>query len=242
MSDDVAVILLAAGRSERMGGEDKLWADLHGEPVVAWSLRALARLDGVGGTVVVAPSARFETLRAFVDYAGLGPMRLVEGGPRRQDSVAAGIAVAPEARWYLVHDAARPLVSRELAKLVLAAARKHGAAVPVVPVHDTIKRVEDGRVVETIDRAPLRAVQTPQAFAAGLLQRAHAEVRADATDDASMLEQIGVTVATVDGDPVNLKLTTPADLLVARALLAARGDAGTHEAAEGAEAGKGGAR
>ena len=236
MSDDVAVILLAAGRSERMGGEDKLWADLHGEPVLAWSLRALARLEGVGGTVVVAPSARFETLRAFVDYADLGPMRLVEGGPRRQDSVAAGIAVAPEARWYLVHDAARPLVSREMAARVLAAARKHGAAVPVVPVNDTIKRVEDGRVVETVDRTPLRAVQTPQAFAAHLLQRAHAEVRADATDDASMLERLGIPVATVEGEPTNLKVTTPADLAVARALLAARQAVGAGDAGEGGAA------
>ena len=104
---------------------------------------------------------------------------------------------------------------------VLDAARAHGAAIPVVPVVDTVKRVDAlGRVVETLDRGTLRAVQTPQGFAGPLLRRAHAEVRADATDDASMVEALGAPVMTVPGSPANLKVTTPADLVLARALLA----------------------
>ncbi|MEX2373014.1 MAG: 2-C-methyl-D-erythritol 4-phosphate cytidylyltransferase, partial [Dehalococcoidia bacterium] len=151
------------------------------------------------------------------------------GGPR--DSVAAGIDAAPDAEWYLVHDGARPLLTPALVARVVQAARRTGAAVPGVPVVDTIKRVRrtpDSRtpdaesIEETVDRTALRAVQTPQAFRSDLLRRAHAEVTADATDDASMLEALGIPVALVEGDRANLKVTTPADLVLARALLAER--------------------
>ncbi|MEX2445873.1 MAG: 2-C-methyl-D-erythritol 4-phosphate cytidylyltransferase, partial [Dehalococcoidia bacterium] len=129
---------------------------------------------------------------------------------------------APEAAWYLVHDGARPLATPALAARVLQAAREHGAAVPGVPVVDTVKRVDGtGRVLDTFDRAELRAVQTPQAFRGELLRRAHAEVREDVTDDAAMLERLGCPVVVVDGDPANRKVTTPEDLVIARALLAA---------------------
>ncbi|MBM3140010.1 MAG: 2-C-methyl-D-erythritol 4-phosphate cytidylyltransferase [Chloroflexi bacterium] len=222
----VAAILIAAGRSQRMGGADKLWAELDGVPLVGWSLRALAAMADVGEVVVVAPAARHAALLALAGEAPAS-VRCVEGGARRQDSVAAGVAAAPGAAWYLVHDAARPLVTAALARSVLAAARDgSGAAIPAVAPTDTIKRVDGaGRVVETLDRAWLRAVQTPQAFAGELLRRAHAEVHADVTDDASMVERLGVAVAVVPGDPRNLKVTTPADLVVARALLAAEREA-----------------
>lgn len=205
-----------------MGGTDKIWSDLGGRPVLAHSLATFAALGAVARIVVVAPAAQHEAVRALAP-AGV-VLTCVEGGARRQDSVAAGLAAAPEAAWYLVHDGARPLVTVALVERVLEAARREGAAIPVVPVVDTIKRVDsDARVVETVDRAPLRAVQTPQAFAGPLLRRAHLEVTEDATDDASMLERIGVPVMTVAGDPENLKVTTPADLVLARAWLAERG-------------------
>ena len=219
-AERIAVILLAAGSSTRMLGVDKVWATLGGEPVIAHSLRAARDLDGVTDVIVVTSAARHAAVEACAAEIGVA-VRCVEGGARRQDSVAAGLAAAPDADWYLVHDAARPLAGTALFAAVLDAARANGAAIPVVPVVDTVKRVDaDGRVLDTLDRSALRAVQTPQGFAGALLRRAHAEVRTDATDDASMVEAIGVPVMTVPGSPANLKVTTPADLVLARALLA----------------------
>jgi 2-C-methyl-D-erythritol 4-phosphate cytidylyltransferase len=223
-----AAILLAAGSSARMGGEDKLWADLGGEPLIARSLRTLASLDAIDIVVLVAPADRHLMLRSLAGEAPV-ELRAVEGGARRQDSVAAGLAAVPEAAWVLVHDGARPLLSAVLSGRLLDAAREHGAAIPAVPVADTLKRVDAaGRVTESVDRTPLRAVQTPQAFAADLLRRAHAEsdgTATGATDDATLVERLGEPVWTVEGDARNLKVTTPADLALARALLDAADEA-----------------
>jgi len=226
----VAVVLLAAGNSSRMGGEDKLWAGLGGAPLVAHSLRTLGTLPAVTVIAIVAPTARHKALRTLAATLPRSvAVRCVEGGAQRQDSVAAGLAAAPEAGWVLVHDAARPLVSAALAERVLAAARVCGAAIPAVPVADTIKRVTtedeagDARVVATLDRSPLRAAQTPQGFDAALLRRAHALAASapGTTDDAALVERLGLPVAVVSGEPQNLKVTTPGDLAIVRALLAA---------------------
>lgn len=225
MPPDAVAILLAAGSSTRMGSIDKLWVELDGSPLIAHALRTLAALPEVSAVVVVTPTAQHAALQALA--AGLPvSVRCVEGGMRRQDSVAAGIAAAPDAEWYLVHDGARPLAGLELCARVLAAARERGAAIPAIPVADTIKRVDgDGLVAETLDRAPLRAVQTPQAFAGALLRRAHEHALAtgsEGTDDASLVEALGEPVATVPGEAANLKVTTPADLELVRALVAMR--------------------
>ncbi|MDA0351460.1 MAG: 2-C-methyl-D-erythritol 4-phosphate cytidylyltransferase [Chloroflexi bacterium] len=223
MSDIVAAIVLAAGRSTRMGGQDKLWADLDGASVIERALRGVADLPELDVLVIVAPLVLHERLASLVPEREGLEVRCVAGGTRRQDSVAAGLAAAQEANWVLVHDGARPLVTPELCARVLEAAREHGAAVPVVPVVDTLKRIdEDGRVLATIDRSTVRAAQTPQGFNAGRLRAAHAMAQADVTDDAAMIEADGGTVMVVDGDPANFKVTGPFDLALARALLAAR--------------------
>ena len=127
----------------------------------------------------------------------------------------------------LVHDAARPLAGPALAARVLAAAREAGAAVPGLPVADTVKEVGDGSLVRrTPDRASLRAIQTPQAFAADLLRRAHAEVEGDAPDDAWLVERLGAPVRVVEGDPLAFKVTTADDLARLRAIVAAGGERG----------------
>lgn len=226
MSDGpVTAILLAAGSSSRMGETDKLWVDLGGRPLVAWPLETLGMLSDVSELVVVAPESQHEALEELAQTIGCaGRTRYVAGGERRRDSVAAGMAAAADARWYIVHDAARPLASVALAGRVLAAAREHGAAVPGLAVADTIKRVDpSGRVLETLDRAALRAIQTPQAFEADLLRRAHAATDGDTPDDAALVEALGSPVQVVDGEGEAMKVTTLDDLKRVRALIA--GDA-----------------
>ena len=186
-------------------------------------VRTLSTLEGLSTLVIVGPQQRHQDLRQLVNAPI--DVRCVAGGDRRQDSVAAGIAAAPRADWYLIHDGARPLLTSKLAARTLDAARAHGAAVPGVPVADTLKQIDEaGRVVQTVDRATVRAIQTPQAFAGDLLRRAHATVTNDVTDDAAMIEAVGEPVFVVEGDPANLKVTRPIDLELARSLLATRQD------------------
>lgn len=213
-------ILLAAGSSERMDGPDKLWFEFGGEPLIAQPLRMLAQLDAIETLIVVAPAARHEQLRALADGVP-AELRCVEGGRRRRDSVAAGIAAAPDAAWYVIHDAARPLASAGLTRRVIAAAREHGAALPALPVVDTIKRVDThGTVVETLPREALRAAQTPQVFSGDLLRRAHREEASeDATDDAALVERLGERVQVVEGEAAALKVTVAADLEAVQRML-----------------------
>ena len=231
MAHHTAAILLAAGVSRRMGGVDKLWAEVCGRPLLALSLQRLAAVDEIEEIVVVAPHARHAAIEELAAALGIAApdatrLRCVEGGELRRDSVAAGLAALPDARWVLVHDSARPLASSALASRALAAAREAGAAVPGLPVADTIKRVDgDGLVQDTPDRASLRAIQTPQAFDAELLRRAHATVEGDATDDAALVEQLGAPVRVIDGEQQAFKVTTAEDLDRLRALLGGGGTA-----------------
>ena len=199
-------ILLAAGRGSRFG-RPKHNLELHDVPLWQWSRRALVD-GGVGELVVVGD----------VDGA-------VPGGDRRQDSVAAGLAQIPvEDGLVLVHDAARPLLTPDVVQRVIARLLVGDVAgvIPAVPVRDTIKRVERERVVETVERSDLIAVQTPQGFDIRTLRAAHAASAVEATDDASMVESIGRSIAIVEGDPMNLKVTYPEDLLLIEALRSGR--------------------
>jgi 2-C-methyl-D-erythritol 4-phosphate cytidylyltransferase len=203
-----------AGGSGRRFGAPKQFIELAGRPVVAWSVDgARSVADGV---VVVVPA---EGLAPGSEWK-LDADRVVTGGSTRASSVRAGLAAVPEeAAIVVVHDAARPLATSALFEAVVAAVRDGAdGAVPVVPLGDTVKRTEGGSVVGTVDRSGMVSVQTPQAFAAGVLREAHAD-RPEATDDAALLERIGATVRTVDGDPQNLKITHSGDLDVCEALI-----------------------
>jgi 2-C-methyl-D-erythritol 4-phosphate cytidylyltransferase len=202
-------IVVAAGAGARFG-RAKQYEDLEGRPVVEWSLGvARSVCDGV---VVVLPAAA-ATDRWHATVA-------VVGGATRSDSVRAGLHAVPADAQIVVHDAARPLATAALFGRVVEAVRAGAdAAVPALAVSDTIKRVEGSIVVETLDRAVLVGVQTPQAFRAAVLREAHAS-GADATDDAALVEALGAKVVTVEGERRNVKLTTPDDLVIARALLA----------------------
>lgn len=220
-SGKTVAVLLAAGSSLRMDGIDKPWVDLAGEPLLLRPLRMLAAVEEVDAIVVVAPAAHHAELYRLGTSLGR-QVTCVEGGRERQDSVAAALAAAPEASWYLVHDAARPLASSDLARRLLRDVRARGAVIPGVAVVDTVKRIDaSGRVVETHPRHELRAIQTPQAFEGDLLRRAHSAPRPPqpATDDALLVELLGVPVYVVDGEPHNIKVTTPDDLERVRASL-----------------------
>jgi 2-C-methyl-D-erythritol 4-phosphate cytidylyltransferase len=182
--------------------------------VLDWALEAVRSVcDGV--VLVLAPE-RLGSSEAGADV-------VVGGGETRADSVRAGLSAVPaDADVVVVHDAARPLASIRLFEAVVAAVLAGSdAAVPGVPVADTVKRVKNGVVVETLDRSELIAVQTPQAFDARVLRRAHAS-RDDAPDDAALVEAAGGTVALVPGEPENRKLTTAVDLIWARTILKER--------------------
>ncbi len=162
--------------------------------------------------VVVCARERHGAVRALGLSLGIADLVCVEGGPRRRDSVSSGLAAAGEVEIVAVHDAARPLVSPQLLEAVIAAARAHGAATAAIPCVDTVKRVSAGMVVETIPRQELVAVQTPQAFRASLLRRAHAASDEDVSDDCLLVERLGEPVAVVPGEASNRKVTHPEDL------------------------------
>lgn len=205
-------------------GADKLWLDIAGRPLLHWTLEAVAAAHCVDTLCVVAPEERWDAVSRAAASAGLTDVRLVEGGDHRQDSVRAGLAAVPGAELVIVHDAARPLCPPDVFHRVLDAAREHGAATAAVPVVDSIKQVStDGRVVATLDRAELVAVQTPQGFRAELLAQAHRRALADgihADDDCALVERLGREVRVVMGDPLNIKVTRPADVDAVRAAAA----------------------
>lgn len=228
---DVAVLVPAAGRGERLGpGLPKALRELAGEPLLAHAVRRLAAAPSVGALVVAAPpGAERDVTSLLAPVLATAPetdLVVVTGGANRQESVAVALAAAdPAYDIVLVHDAARAFAPPELVERVAAAVRDgRDAVIPVLPVVDTIKQVDDaGVVVSTPDRAALRVVQTPQGFRRKLLATAHATAHAaaaaTATDDAGLVESLGAPVYTVPGNPAALKVTHPTDLAIAELLL-----------------------
>ena len=230
----LGVVVVAAGASTRMGGVDKVFADLHGRPVLAWSLGVFEAMPEIAAIALVLSASSLEKGRAFVAETGLRKVAAtLTGGARRQDSVKAGLdALAASGVHFdliAVHDGARPFVDDDMVRRGIDAVRATGAAVAGVPVKDTIKVAGPDRIVTgTPDRKTLWAVQTPQLFRAALVRDAHRTVKQDVTDDASMVEFIGGTVALFDGHAENIKITTPDDLLLAGLIAARRaGEPGT---------------
>ena len=215
-----AAIVAAAGSGERLGaGVPKALVRLGDQTLLQLSVAAL-RDAGIDVIIVTAPA------QSVAEFALLVPSaQVVAGGQMRQDSVRAGLLALPgDVDVVLVHDAARALVPVDVVQRVLAAIHDGAdAVIPVVPLADTVKEVDgEGAVVRTVDRVSMRAVQTPQGFRRSVLERAHAAGMTAATDDAALVEALGVTVRTVDGSPEALKVTTPTDLAVAEGILARR--------------------
>jgi 2-C-methyl-D-erythritol 4-phosphate cytidylyltransferase len=218
------VIIVAAGRGERMGADrPKAFLPLGGQPLLLRSARAFEAAPSVAGVVAVVPDRDLDAARDLL-AAVTKLVAVVPGGTRRQDSVLEGLKGLPDGfeGVVLVHDAARPLVEVDLIERVAATAGDEGAALPVLPMVDTVKRVRDGRVVETLDRAELGTAQTPQGFHLRLLVSAYEAAfrdRITVTDEAMAVERMGTTVRAVPGSVRNRKITTQEDLAWAESLL-----------------------
>lgn len=223
-------ILLCAGRGERLAaGVDKALVPLAGRPLFAWSLEALERCDAVAAIVVVGPVRALREALAATGIAARKVAAWTEGGAERQHSVGRGLHVLPAACDVVaVHDCARALVTPDVIARTIADARAHGGAIAAVPLADTLKQVTDGRITATPPREGLWRAQTPQAFRREWLVAAHEAAARDrvlATDDAALVEALGHPVRVTTGDPVNLKITTADDLVLAEAWLAHRASA-----------------
>ncbi|MEK7443697.1 MAG: 2-C-methyl-D-erythritol 4-phosphate cytidylyltransferase, partial [candidate division NC10 bacterium] len=215
-------VVPAGGTGVRMGARTpKQYLTVGGVPLLVHTLRVLARARSVAGIVLAVPRDRVQRTEALLRRLPVPKLsRVVAGGADRQESVWLGLQAAPaECEWILVHDAVRPFIVPALVERVLAAAAIAGAASCGLPVRETVKRVRESRVEATLDREGLWLVQTPQAFRRDLLSEAHEKARRDGysgTDDAVLVERLGARVAMVPGLPQNLKITTPADLRLAR--------------------------
>ena len=223
----VTAIIVAAGSGERMGGVQKAFQPLLGRAMVAYSLRAMENSPEIGRVVLVVAADSVTKAESLVVSMNLCKVAAVcAGGDTRRASVHAGLEAAPDSAFTLIHDGARPCVTPELVARGVASAQGHGgAAIPAVPAQDTIKEIgQGGRVIRTPDRSALYAAQTPQVFPTALLTRAHAEAAPDLVlDDASLFEALGWPVHIFEGDPANIKVTTPIDLAFAEAVLRRRG-------------------
>lgn len=215
-------VIVAAGSASRMGGIDKVMADLGGEPMIVRTARAFQNCDAIASIVIV---TREDLIRPISDLCRdmKKVAAVVAGGKSRQESVHLGLNALPKGtKLAAVHDGARPLVSWQVIDRVVRAANTYGAAAPAIPVKDTIKVVQGRLVKETPDRSSLMAVQTPQVFDFDLLRgalRKAEEDGAQVTDDCSAVERTGMRIKIVEGDERNLKVTTPMDLKIAELLL-----------------------
>jgi 2-C-methyl-D-erythritol 4-phosphate cytidylyltransferase len=214
----VSAIIAAAGESRRMDGIDKVLAPLGGRPVISHVLDVFDGCKSIDNIVLVVNEKSLDVCQKLAAKLSI-PTDVCLGGKRRQDSVAAGLQALKGCDWVIIHDGARPLVTKELIEEGLKAAKETGAAVAAVPVTDTIKVAGDDRIVhQTPPRQNLWAVQTPQVFRLDIITKAYRQAP-EVTDDASLVERAGYKVKLYMGSYDNIKITTPRDLLIVEAIL-----------------------
>ena len=215
-------VIVAAGNASRMGGIDKVMAELNGEPMIVRTVRTFQTCEAIREIVIVTREdliMPIMTLCADFDKV----KAVVVGGASRAESVLMGLsALSAQVKLAAIQDGARPLVTHAVIDRTVRAAHSYGAAAPAIPVKDTIKVVTGGVVSNTPDRKTLQAVQTPQVFDLELLKGALKKAfqdKAEITDDCSAVERLGMSVKIVEGDERNIKVTTPLDLAIAKLLL-----------------------
>ena len=217
-------VIVAAGTASRMGGIDKVMAQLKGEPMIARTVRTFQECDAISEIVIVTREDLIIPITDLCrDMGALKVKAIVRGGKSRQESVGLGLsALSDKVKLAAVHDGARPLITWQVIDRTVRAANSYGAAAPAIPVKDTIKVVEGGIVTTTPDRNTLKAIQTPQVFDVDLLKGALKKAEQEGTpitDDCSAVELLGFKVKIVEGDERNIKVTTPMDLKIAQMLL-----------------------
>ena len=213
-------VIVAAGESKRMGGIDKMWATIKGKPVLERTLEAFLKCNAIDHIIIVLNKKNLKQGRQLKkEVAAAKKITLCTGGVRRQDSVAAGLARLSDCRWIVIHDGARPLVTPALIEKCIETAGATGVAIAAIPITDTVKIVKNNKVKQTVPRHVLWAAQTPQVFRYDIITEAHSKITSDATDDASLVEQLKYKVSICPGDTDNIKITTPDDLVIAEALL-----------------------
>ena len=207
-----------------MQGIDKTFAHILGKPLILHTLSVFLDCPDIRRVVLVLPESNIEKARALVEGVDNSEkLTLCAGGERRQDSATRGLDALGPCGWVAVHDGARPCLSPDILQSALADARLHGSAVVAVPVTDTVKRADSNNFISTtVPREDLWAVQTPQVFPFSVLHRAYREVSENVTDDASMVEQLGVKIKLTPGSTTNLKVTNPEDLKLAEMILKSR--------------------
>ena len=225
VSGKVGVIIVAAGTSSRMGGIDKVFATLVGEPILAKVVSVFNDCSLVDEIVIVLAKKSLEQGRRLIkDHHWHKVIAVCPGGPRRQDSVKEGLRRLTDCEWVVIHDGARPCISTDLIERGLITARESGAAIAGVPVKDTIKIVSRrGFVQQTPTRQSLWAAQTPQVFRYDLVAEAYRQADDEVTDDAALVEKLGHRVEVYMGSYHNIKVTTPEDLAVAEVFLQKKG-------------------
>jgi 2-C-methyl-D-erythritol 4-phosphate cytidylyltransferase len=218
----VTAIIAAAGAGRRMKADrPKQFLGLGNTPILVYTIRKFDSCKLVDRILVASPRESVEEVRALVTGAGFSkPVSVVQGGARRQDSVAAAMQhLDSDTTIVAVHDAVRPFVSVETIEIAIREAEKHGAAIPALPITDTVKQIRKDKVESTLNREHMVLVQTPQVFRVEVLREAFESARKDeyyGTDESSLVERIGHSVALVRGSESNIKITRPADLALAR--------------------------
>ena len=217
----VGAVIVAAGKSERMGRVDKLFSQLNGKPLLARVVDAFQECNAVDEIVIVLGQANLGHGQEMASEQGWSKVTsLCLGGARRQDSVKEGLKMLKDCQWVMIHDGARALITIDTIERGLAEALENGAAVAAVPVKDTIKAASpEGFVHSTPLRDTLWAIQTPQVFRFSLIQQAHDKIHEDVTDDAAMVEKLGHDVKLYMASYENIKITTPEDLAFAEIIL-----------------------
>ena len=215
-------VIVAAGTASRMGGIDKVMAELEGEPMILRTVRTFQTCEAIREIVIVTREDLIIPIMGLC--AGLEKVKaVVVGGSSRQESVERGLnALSDKVKLVAVQDGARPLITHAVIDRTVRAAHSYGAAAPAIPVKDTIKVVSGGVVSSTPDRKTLQAVQTPQIFDLAMLKGALKKAKedgAEVTDDCSAVERLGMSVKIVEGDEKNIKITTPMDLAIAKLLM-----------------------
>lgn len=220
----VGAIVVAAGTSRRMGGADKIFAPLSGKPLLAHTVDVFQRCPTIDQVVIVLSEDKLdEGWRLAKEYRWSKVTEVCPGGARRQDSVCEGLKRLSDCEWVVIHDGARPCLCLGLIEGGLEEARQSGAAIPAIPVTDTIKVVSpDSFVAETPLRQSLWAVQTPQVFRFDIINEAYRKAEGDVTDDATLVESLGYKVKVYPGSYDNIKVTTPEDMALAEAILKGR--------------------